>query len=62
MSNAQLGTELTEEQSQDIVAFLGTLTGEQPQIVHPTLPVRTDATPMPAPIDSPSSSGGAPAN
>lgn len=53
MSNAQLGTELTEEQAQDIVAFLGTLTGEQPQIVHPTLPVRMADTPKPAPIDLP---------
>ena len=53
MSNAQLGTELTEDQEQDIVAFLGTLTGEQPQIVHPTLPVRMADTPKPAPIDLP---------
>ena len=28
MANAQLGTELAEEQAQDITAFLGTLTGE----------------------------------
>ena len=53
MSNAQLGTELTEDQAQDIVAFLGALTGEQPRIVHPTLPVRMTDTPKPAPIDLP---------
>ena len=50
MANAQLGTELAEEQAQDITAFLGTLTGEQPQVIHPTLPVRTGSTPLPAPI------------
>jgi len=58
MANAQLGTELTDEQAQDITAFLGTLTGEQPQLVHPTLPVRTDKTPLPAPVDSPSTEAG----
>ena len=51
------GTELTEEQAQDIVAFLGTLTGEQPQIVHPTLPVRAVETPHPEPIDLPAQTG-----
>lgn len=35
MSSSQLGTELAEAQVDDIVAFLGTLTGEQPQVVHP---------------------------
>lgn len=50
MANAQLGTELAEDQVQDITAFLGTLTGEQPQIVHPTLPVRTNDTPLPEPM------------
>ncbi|WP_368660724.1 cytochrome c peroxidase [Paracoccus sp. (in: a-proteobacteria)] len=52
MANAQLGTELTEEQAEDITAFLITLNGEQPQVVHPTLPVRTDETPPPSPIDA----------
>jgi len=50
MSSAQLGTELTPEQVDDIVAFLGALTGEQPQITHPILPARTDTTPLPAPM------------
>ncbi|WP_370576523.1 cytochrome c peroxidase [Paracoccus sp. MC1862] len=52
MATAQLGTELTEEQAGDITAFLITLDGEQPQVVHPTLPVRTDETPPPSPIDA----------
>ena len=50
MSSSQLGTELSPPQVDDIVAFLGTVTGDQPQIVHPILPVRTDATPLPAPM------------
>lgn len=48
MSSSQIGTELEPDQVDDIVAFLGTLTGEQPQVVHPILPVRTDATPLPS--------------
>ncbi len=47
MANSQLGAELTDEQVDQIVAFLGTLTGEQPLVVHPILPVRTMATPLP---------------
>nr|WP_281278575.1 cytochrome-c peroxidase [Paracoccus luteus] len=56
MSNAQLGTELADEQTADIVAFLETLTGEQPLVVHPILPARTVDTPRPAPIDLPAAS------
>lgn len=47
MANSQLGAELTEPQIDDIVAFLGTLTGEQPEVVHPLLPVRSATTPRP---------------
>ncbi|WP_318013709.1 cytochrome-c peroxidase [Paracoccus sp. DMF] len=50
MSSSQLGTELAPEQVDDIVAFLHAVTGEQPQIAHPVLPVRTDTTPLPAPM------------
>ena len=50
MSSAQLGTELTPQQVDDIVAFLDTLTGEQPQIVHPDLPPRSMTTPLPKPM------------
>ncbi|MFV0409930.1 MAG: cytochrome-c peroxidase [Paracoccus sp. (in: a-proteobacteria)] len=48
MSSSQIGTELSEEQADEIVAFLGTLTGDQPLIEHPILPVRSDTTPKPA--------------
>jgi cytochrome c peroxidase len=47
MGVAQLGTELTPEQADDIVAFLGTLTGEIPEIVNPILPKRGADTPKP---------------
>ncbi|MBZ4021815.1 cytochrome C peroxidase [Rhodobacter sp. TJ_12] len=50
MANSQLGAELDDAQIDDITAFLETLTGEQPEVVHPTLPVRTSATPKPAPM------------
>lgn len=50
MANSQLGEDLTEAQVDDIVAFLGTLTGEQPEVEHPILPVRTSSTPKPAPM------------
>lgn len=50
MSSAQLGTELTDQEADDITAFLESLTGEQPLIEHPILPRRTDATPVPAPM------------
>ncbi|MFC3168325.1 cytochrome-c peroxidase [Paracoccus fontiphilus] len=50
MSSSQLGTELAEPQVDEIVAFLGALTGEQPEIVHPILPVRETATPLPQPM------------
>ena len=47
MSISQLGSELTEEQIDDITAFLRTLTGEIPVVEHPVLPPRTAATPKP---------------
>ena len=50
MSSSQLGTELAEAQVDEIVAFLGTLTGDQPQVVHPILPVRSTDTPRPQPM------------
>ena len=50
MSSSQLGTELAETQVDEIVAFLGALTGEQPQVVHPILPVREVETPLPQPM------------
>lgn len=53
MSTSQLGTELAEVQIDEIVAFLGTLTGKQPEVTHPVLPVRTSATPQPQPMYAP---------
>lgn len=50
MAESQLGETLDDATLDDIVAFLGTLTGEQPQVVHPILPVRTATTPKPAPM------------
>ncbi|TNC49638.1 cytochrome-c peroxidase [Rubellimicrobium rubrum] len=51
MANAQLGTELAEADIGAIVAFLHSLTGEQPRVEHPVLPARTEATPLPNPFD-----------
>lgn len=45
MSSSPLGADLSDEEIDAIVAFLHRLTGEQPEVVHPVLPVRTDATP-----------------
>ncbi len=50
MAESQLGEKLDDATLDDIVAFLGTLTGEQPEVVHPILPVRTATTPKPAPM------------
>lgn len=47
MAESQLGEKLDDGTLDDIVAFLGTLTGEQPLVVHPILPVRTATTPLP---------------
>ncbi len=48
MGTAQLGTELTSDEVDDIVAFLGTLTGEQPRMEYPVLPLRGVDTPPPS--------------
>ena len=47
MGASQLGQKLTEPEEDAIVAFLQTLTGEQPRVELPILPVRTDSTPLP---------------
>jgi cytochrome c peroxidase len=47
MGASQLGKKLTEPEENAIVAFLQTLSGEQPRIELPILPLRTDATPLP---------------
>ncbi|MDO5658370.1 MAG: cytochrome-c peroxidase [Paracoccus sp. (in: a-proteobacteria)] len=47
MSSSQLGSELTADEATDIVAFLHTLTGDQPIVEHPILPERGPDTPHP---------------
>ena len=50
MSDAQLGQELTPAQTDDIVAFLDALTGDQPRVELPILPERGPDTPLPQPM------------
>lgn len=47
MGSSQLGAELTSEETDAVVAFLKSLTGEQPKVEYPVLPVRTEKTPLP---------------
>jgi cytochrome c peroxidase len=47
MGLSQIGAVLDEQQIADITAFLRTLTGEVPTVVHPMLPPRTAETPLP---------------
>ena len=49
MGSSQLGAKLSDKKNEDdIVAFLGMLTGELSNIPYPTLPVRTASTPQPS--------------
>jgi cytochrome c peroxidase len=47
MGTAQLGAKLTDDEVASIAGFLHTLTGEQPQVTYPKLPVETAETPRP---------------
>ncbi len=47
MGESQLGEDLTDEEADKIVAFLGALTGDVPEVVYPILPAETAATPRP---------------
>jgi cytochrome c peroxidase len=47
MGTAQLGTELKGDEAKQIAIFLGALTGQQPRVMYPTLPVETADTPKP---------------
>jgi cytochrome c peroxidase len=47
MATSQLGADLNGDEIAAITAFLGSLTGEVPQIVYPILPPETAATPHP---------------
>jgi len=47
MGVSQLGAQLTPDETDKVAAFLESLTGEQPRIVHPILPPSVTATPKP---------------
>ncbi len=51
MGRLQLGRKFSKEENAQIVAFLKTLTGEQPAFLMPILPPSVDATPRPKPFD-----------
>jgi len=51
MGKLQLGREYTKDENTKIVAFLKTLTGQQPQFALPMLPPSTDKTPAPRPFN-----------
>lgn len=48
MATSQLGAELSDEEVDNVVAFLGALTGEMPEVVYPVLPPETAGTPRPS--------------
>ena len=50
MARLQLGRELQEQEIDNVVAFLKTLTGEQPTFTMPILPPSTNDTPRPQPF------------
>ncbi len=50
MGRLQLGKTFSAEENARIVAFLKTLTGDQPTFQLPTLPPSSDATPRPRPF------------
>jgi len=49
MGSSQLGAQLTSAEVDNIVAFLGSLTGDQPKITYPILPPSISGTPQPRP-------------
>jgi cytochrome c peroxidase len=50
MGRLQLGKQFTPDENAAIVAFLKTLTGDQPSFIMPILPPSTDKTPRPKPF------------
>ncbi|MFP4043831.1 MAG: cytochrome-c peroxidase, partial [Rhodosalinus sp.] len=48
MASSQLGADLSDEEIDEITAFLGALTGEVPEITYPILPPETASTPHPS--------------
>ncbi|MDA8230541.1 MAG: cytochrome-c peroxidase [Magnetospirillum sp.] len=51
MAASQLGQTLSDREEDAIVAFLGTLTGKQPKVEYPILPIRSADTPLPKPVE-----------
>ncbi|MDU9048315.1 MAG: cytochrome-c peroxidase [Candidatus Electrothrix sp. Rat3] len=51
MARHQLGKKFSRKENGQIVAFLKTLTGEQPLFTIPILPPSTDKTPLPKPFE-----------
>lgn len=51
MGRLQLGRKFTDDENARIVAFLKTLTGDQPSFQLPILPPSSDSTPRPKPFD-----------
>ena len=51
MGRLQLGKKFSDQENAQIVAFLKTLTGDQPNFALPILPPSTDKTPLPHPFD-----------
>jgi cytochrome c peroxidase len=51
MGRLQLGKKFTPEENADIVAFLKTLTGDQPKFTLPILPPSSDKTKRPQPFE-----------
>jgi cytochrome c peroxidase len=52
MGKVQLGRQFTADENARIVAFLNTLTGDQPAFALPRLPPSSDTTPRPKPFES----------
>jgi len=50
MARVQLGKKFTKDENAKVVAFLKTLTGDQPSFKLPILPPSTDSTPRPQPF------------
>jgi cytochrome c peroxidase len=50
MGRLQLGKKFTKDENAKVVAFLKTLTGDQPNFTLPVLPPSSDATPRPTPF------------
>jgi cytochrome c peroxidase len=50
MGKVQLGRTFSADENAKIVAFLKTLTGEQPRVVLPVLPASTERSPRPQPF------------